>query len=37
MTTEPTTRIEWTGNIEVHHPIRPTVHATAKEFEVSCA
>lgn len=29
------TRIEITGNIVVHHPI--TVHATAKEFAVSCA
>ena len=37
MTTEPTTRIEWTGNIQVHVPIRPTVHATAKEAAVSCA
>lgn len=31
------TRIEITGNIEVHHPIRPTVHATSKEFAVMCA
>ena len=29
------TRIEWTGNIEVHHPV--TVHTTAKETAVSCA
>jgi len=35
-TTQPT-RIEWTGNIQVHHPIKPTVHATAKEFAVMCA
>jgi hypothetical protein len=28
-------RIEITGNIIVHHPA--TVHATAKEFAVSCA
>lgn len=31
------TRIEITGNIEVHHPIRPTVHTAAKEFAVMCA
>lgn len=29
------TRIEWTGNIEVHHPV--TVHTTAKAFAVMCA
>ena len=37
MTTEPTTRIEWTGGIQVHHPIKPTVHATAKEYAVMSA
>ena len=31
------TRSEWTGTIEVHYPIRPTVHTTAKETAVSCA
>ena len=36
-TTQPATRIEWTGNIQVHHPIKPTVHATTKEFAVMCA
>jgi len=35
---QPSTRIEWCGNIQVHHPIRPTtVHATAKEFAVMSA
>ena len=29
------TRIEWTGNIQVHHPV--TVHTTAKEFAVMSA
>jgi hypothetical protein len=37
MSTTEETRIEWTGNIEVHHPIRPTVHATLTETMVSCA
>jgi hypothetical protein len=36
-TIQPTTRVERTGNIIVHHPIRPTVHATAREFQVMCA
>jgi hypothetical protein len=37
MTTIEESRIEITGNIEVHHPIRPTVHTTAKEFAVMSA
>ena len=37
MTATQTTRIEIAGNIIVHHPIRPTVHTTAKEFAVMCA
>ena len=38
MSTEQTeTRIEWSGTLEVHYPIRPTVHTTAKETAVSCA
>jgi hypothetical protein len=37
-TTQPTTRVEVTGNIIVHHPIKPaTVHATRREFLVMCA
>lgn len=31
------TRIEWTGNIEVHYPIKPTVHTTLTETAVMCA
>ena len=34
---EPTHYVEWTGNIQVHQPIRPTVHEAAKETAVSCA
>ena len=37
MSTTEETRIEWTGNIEVHHPIRPTVHAVLAEVRVMCA
>ena len=33
----PTHRIEWFGTLQVHHPIRPTVHETAREFKVACA
>lgn len=35
MSTTEETRIEWTGNIQVHHPV--TVQSTAKEFAVMCA
>lgn len=37
MTATQETRVEITGNIVVHHPIRPTVHTMAKEFQVMCA
>lgn len=33
----PTHRIEWFGTLQVHQPIRPTVHEAAKETAVSCA
>ena len=33
---EPTHRIEWFGTLQVHQPIRPTVHEAAKEAAVSC-
>lgn len=33
----PTHRIEYFGILQVHQPIRPTVHETAKETAVSCA
>lgn len=37
-TTQPTTRVEITGNIIVHHVIKPaTVHTTHREIAVSCA
>jgi hypothetical protein len=37
-TTQPTTRVEITGNIIVHYPIKPaTVHTTARAFQVACA
>ena len=35
MSEQTATRIEWTGGIQVHHPV--TVHTTAKEMAVSCA
>lgn len=31
------TRIEWSGTLEVHYPIRPTVHTLLTETSVSCA
>ena len=34
---EPTHRIEWFGSLQVHQPIRPTAHETAREFKVACA
>ncbi len=37
MTTTQQTRIEWCGSIQVHIPVRPTAHASAKEFAVMCA
>ena len=33
----PTHRIEYFGILQVHQPIRPTVHETAREFKVACA
>lgn len=33
----PTHHIEWFGSLQVHQPIRPTVHEAAKETAVSCA
>ena len=37
-TTQPTTRVEITGNIIVHYPIKPaTVHTTRREFMIACA
>lgn len=30
-------RIEWFGSLQVHQPIRPTVHEAAKDAAVSCA
>lgn len=35
--TVPRYRIEWTGNIKVYQPIRPTVHQAATEAAVMSA
>lgn len=37
MSTTQETRVEWFGSLEVHQPIKPTVHTTATETAVSCA
>lgn len=40
MSTQTEYRIEWTGNIQVHYPIKPKprdAHALLAETAVSCA
>lgn len=34
MSDKPQTRIEWTGNIQVHHPVKPVTQQVADHEEM---